>query len=72
MRERVLRGAPASPGLAAGRARVLSDPSGASARVPEAELDAEVERARAALSEAASELERIAAGLRDGGRDAEA
>jgi phosphoenolpyruvate-protein kinase (PTS system EI component) len=74
MSERVLRGAPASPGLAAGRARVLSDPSGASARVPisEAELGPEAERARAALSEAAAELERIAAGLREGGRDQEA
>jgi phosphoenolpyruvate-protein kinase (PTS system EI component) len=74
MSERVLRGAAASPGLAAGRARVLSDPSGASARVPvpETELEAEAERARAALSEAASELERIAAGLREGGRGEEA
>jgi phosphoenolpyruvate-protein kinase (PTS system EI component) len=74
MSERVLRGAPASPGLAAGLARVLSLPSGASARVPvpEGELEAEAERARAALAEAASELELIAAGLREGGRGEEA
>ena len=74
MSERVLRGAPASPGLAAGRARVLSEPSGASARepVPEAELENEAARARAALADAGSELEGIAAGLRDSGRDEEA
>jgi phosphoenolpyruvate-protein kinase (PTS system EI component) len=74
MSERVLRGAPASPGLAAGHARVLLLPSGASARqpVPEAELEAEAERAREALAQAASELEQIAAGLRDSGRGEEA
>ena len=59
MSERVLRGAPASPGLAAGHARVLSEPSGASARdpVPEAELETEAARARAALADAAAEFE---------------
>jgi phosphoenolpyruvate-protein kinase (PTS system EI component) len=74
MSERVLRGAPASPGLAAGHARVLHRLFGASARqpVPEAELEAEAERARDALAQAASELERIAAGLRDSGRGEEA
>jgi phosphoenolpyruvate-protein kinase (PTS system EI component) len=74
MSERVLRGAPASPGLAAGHARVLFHPSGASARepVPEAELQAEVERARTALGEAAAELQRIGAGLRESGRGEEA
>ena len=74
MNERVLRGAPASPGLAAGLARVLSDPSAASARepIPEGELEAEAERAQAALAETASELERIAAGLREGARAKEA
>jgi phosphoenolpyruvate-protein kinase (PTS system EI component) len=74
MNERVLRGAPASPGLAAGLARVLSDPSAASARepIPEGELEAEAERAQAALAETASELERIAAGLREGARAEEA
>jgi phosphoenolpyruvate-protein kinase (PTS system EI component) len=74
MSERVLRGAPASPGLAAGHARVLHHLFGASARqpVPEAELEAEAERARDALAQAASELERIAARLRDSGRGEEA
>ena len=74
MSERVLRGAPASPGLAAGRARVLFIPSMASARepVPVGELEAEAERARAALAAAASELERIGAELRDSGREGEA
>ena len=74
MSERVLRGAPASPGLAAGHARVLSEPSGASARepVPEAELETEAARARAALADAGAEFEGIAAALRDSGRDEEA
>ena len=51
---------------ARGRARGCSPPSGASAREPvaDAELETEAELARAALSQAASELERIAAGLR--------
>ena len=74
MSERVLRGAPASPGLAAGHARVLFPPSGVSARepVPEGELEAEAARARGALVEAATELQRIGASLREGGRDDEA
>lgn len=74
MSERVLRGAPASPGLAAGHARVLSNPSGASAREPvaDAELEAEAARARDALAEAATELRRIGAGLRESGRGDEA
>jgi phosphoenolpyruvate-protein kinase (PTS system EI component) len=74
MSERVLRGAPASPGLAAGLARVLFHPSGASARspVPEADRGAEAERARRALAEAASELQRIGASLRESGRVDEA
>jgi phosphoenolpyruvate-protein kinase (PTS system EI component) len=74
MSERVLRGAPASPGLAAGHARVPFRASGAAADapVPEAELGAEAERACRALAEAASELERIGAGLRESGRAEEA
>jgi multiphosphoryl transfer protein len=74
MSERVLRGAPASPGLAAGLARVLAHPSGAPATepVPEGQLEAEAERARSALADAASELERIGASLRASGRDEEA
>jgi endonuclease-3 len=59
MGERVLRGAPASPGLAAGHARVLSDPSGASARepVPEAELQADI-RATGTFRQKARNLRR--------------
>ncbi len=74
MSERVLSGAPASPGLAIGRARVLSHPSEDSARDPLSQGDAESEAARAstALREAAAELERIAAQLRDQGRDEDA
>jgi multiphosphoryl transfer protein len=74
MSERVLRGAPASPGLAAGHARVLIHPSGAPAgeSVPETRLEAEAERAREALLRAASELQRIGTGLRADGRDEEA
>jgi multiphosphoryl transfer protein len=84
MSERVLSGAPASPGLAIGHARVLAHPSEAPARdtgrtrEPAAEAEdareamrepaAEAEHARAALRKAATELESIAAGLRDGGR----
>jgi phosphoenolpyruvate-protein kinase (PTS system EI component) len=74
MSERVLRGAPASPGLAAGHARILAPPSETSARAPvaEAELEGEAERARAALNGAAAELERIAADLRTSGREEDA
>lgn len=76
MSERVLRGAPTSPGLAIGRARVLSHPSEDAARDPlppgEAEAEAEAERATDALRQAAAELERIAAQLREQGRDDDA
>jgi phosphoenolpyruvate-protein kinase (PTS system EI component) len=74
MSERVLSGAPASPGLAIGRARVLSHPSEDPARDPLSRGDAEseAERAWAALREAAVELERIAARLREEGRDGDA
>jgi phosphoenolpyruvate-protein kinase (PTS system EI component) len=70
MSERVLSGAPASPGLAIGHARVLSHPSEAPVRdpVPPEEAPAEAERAREALRGAAAELERIAASLRAQGR----
>ena len=49
MSERVLRGAPASPGLAAGHARVLSHPSEDPRvhRSPTPSVEAEAERARA-------------------------
>ena len=74
MSERVLSGAPASPGLAIGRARVLSHPSEDSARGPLSgdEARAEAERASAALRSAAAELERIAADLREQGRNDDA
>jgi phosphoenolpyruvate-protein kinase (PTS system EI component) len=74
MSERVLSGAPASPGLAIGPARVLFNPSGAPARDPgpSRPAAAEAEHAREALREAAAELERIAAGLREDARGDEA
>jgi phosphoenolpyruvate-protein kinase (PTS system EI component) len=74
MSERVLSGAPASPGLAIGRARVLSHPSEDPARDPLSGVEAqsEAERASAALRDAAAELERIAAQLREQGRDDDA
>ena len=70
MSERVLSGAPASPGLAIGRARVLSHPSEEPARDPgpTRPASAEAEHARESLRQAAAELEEIAAGLRDEGR----
>jgi phosphoenolpyruvate-protein kinase (PTS system EI component) len=74
MSERVLSGAPASPGLVIGRARVLSDPSEdpASDSPSGGDAPSEAERASAALREAATELERIAAQLREQGRDDDA
>jgi phosphoenolpyruvate-protein kinase (PTS system EI component) len=74
MSERVLSGAPASPGLAIGRARVLFNPSGAPARDPgpSRPAAAEAEHAREALRGAAAELERIATRLREDGRADEA
>jgi phosphoenolpyruvate-protein kinase (PTS system EI component) len=70
MSERVLSGAPASPGLAIGRARVLSPPSEDAARDPgpARAAAAEAEHAREALRQAAAELEGIAAALRADGR----
>jgi phosphoenolpyruvate-protein kinase (PTS system EI component) len=74
MSERVLSGAPASPGLAVGRARVLSHPSEEPARGPVSTHDAEADAACAAdaLRQAAAELERIASRLREQGRDEDA
>lgn len=73
MRERVLRGVSAAPGMATAQAMVLG---AAVARdplpIPEADRAAELAKARAALIAAAEELESIAATLRDGGRAAEA
>ena len=74
MSERVLSGAPASPGLATGHARVLCHPSGVPAREPvsPADAEAETERATEALLRAAGELERIGGKLREQGRDDDA
>ena len=70
MAERVLRGAPASPGLATGRARVLAPPSAAPVRGRS--FAEEAHAARVALERAAAELEAIGAGLRSEGREDEA
>ena len=74
MSERVLSGAPASPGLAIGRARVLSRPSEEPARDPgpTRPAPAEAEHARESLRQAAAELEQIASALRDDGRPGDA
>jgi phosphoenolpyruvate-protein kinase (PTS system EI component) len=83
MSERVLSGAPASPGLAGGRARSLSPPSEASARTSAEALPEsagaparppadELAAARDALARAASELDAIAADLEANGRGEEA
>ena len=71
MSQRVLRGAPASPGLATGHAQVLSIPSGASAREPSGPGESQGV-AREALARAAAQLERITADLRAEGKDDEA
>ncbi|MFL5956228.1 MAG: putative PEP-binding protein, partial [Solirubrobacterales bacterium] len=72
MSERVLRGRPASPGVGAGAARVLSVTVASDDVLPEPERPAEAERALAALAEAGHELDAIAAHLRAAGRAEEA
>jgi phosphoenolpyruvate-protein kinase (PTS system EI component) len=72
MPERVLRGRPASPGVGAGAARVLSAAVASEHVVPERKRPAEAERALAALAEAGRELDAIAAELRAAGRAEEA
>jgi phosphoenolpyruvate-protein kinase (PTS system EI component) len=74
MAERVLRGAPASPGMAAGAARVLDEPRGASepVLVPAERRTVEAARVGAALRAAAAEVERVAEHLRAEGRPDEA
>jgi phosphoenolpyruvate-protein kinase (PTS system EI component) len=69
MTEQALRGLPASPGQAIGRARVLGGPPVARETVPEERRPLEVRRAHAALEAAAAELEALAA--RVGGEEAE-
>jgi phosphoenolpyruvate-protein kinase (PTS system EI component) len=72
MAERVLRGAPASPGMAAGAARVLDAPRRAAAVVAAERRAAEVEVLREALGAAAAEIEAVADRLRAEGRADEA
>jgi multiphosphoryl transfer protein len=69
MVERILRGLPASPGLAIGWARVLGGAAIARETVPQERRPAQVERAHAALRAAAAELEALAE--RVGGDEAE-
>ncbi|MEA2496516.1 MAG: multiphosphoryl transfer protein [Thermoleophilaceae bacterium] len=73
MTEQILRGLPASPGLAAGPARVLdvarADVNG---QVPEERREAEAGRAQAALDAAAEEIREIAAELAAAGSAGEA
>jgi phosphoenolpyruvate-protein phosphotransferase len=71
--ERALDGLPAAPGTAVGAARVLTSP----ARVDREPIShggrqAEIAAARRALDLAAAEIDVIAQGLRESGRDAEA
>jgi phosphoenolpyruvate-protein kinase (PTS system EI component) len=68
--ERLLRGAPASPGLAFGLA-LRVDPPPPEPEVPEGAREAECERALAALEAAARELDALAGQLAAQGRDAE-
>jgi len=72
MGERLLQGLPASPGIAAGPARVLAGAVADTAALPEPERAAELERARAALAAAGAELARVAERLRGEGRGDEA
>jgi phosphoenolpyruvate-protein kinase (PTS system EI component) len=72
MAERVLRGAPASPGIAAGAARVLDPPRGPARTLAPSERAAEAARVGTALREAADEIDGLAERMRSEGRDTEA
>jgi phosphoenolpyruvate-protein kinase (PTS system EI component) len=73
MGERVLRGSPASPGVAAGRAVLLSpSPSAPAVQVDEPDRPAEAARAQVALDAARAQLERLAADLVARGREEDA
>jgi phosphoenolpyruvate-protein phosphotransferase len=73
MGERALRGVSAAPGVAFGKAVVLDRSSASDARVvAPPDREGELERARDALRLVATELQRIASGLRDSGRHEEA
>ncbi len=67
-----LRGVPASPGIGVGAVRRLAVPPSAGARVADEQRGAELERALAALTAAADELDALAARLRAGGRETDA
>ena len=72
-KERALRGVSAAPGVATGQAVVLDRVGAQRARtVPRGERAAELDRARHSLETVAIEMEQIASGLRDGGRNEEA
>jgi len=72
MAERVLRGAPASPGLAAGAARVLDAPRGRAPTLAPGERTAEAKLVKTALRAAGEEIARLAERLRGHGRPDEA
>jgi phosphoenolpyruvate-protein kinase (PTS system EI component) len=73
MGERTVSGVSAAPGVATGRAVVLDRVGAHRARiVPLADRAAELDRARHSLDVVAIEMEQIASGLREGGRNEEA
>ncbi len=72
MAERVFRGAPASPGLAAGAARLLDVAAGPARVIPPEEREGERALIAPALEGAALEIDRLAERLRAEGRDADA
>jgi multiphosphoryl transfer protein len=67
-----LRGVPASPGVAVGAVRLLAAPAAAGEQVAPERRPAELARALAALAEAATQLEALAARLAQDGRAEEA
>ena len=72
MGERLLRGLPASPGEAAGRARLLDPAVAAGPALAEEQRPEALAAARAALAAAGAELEALGARLRAEGRAGEA
>jgi phosphoenolpyruvate-protein kinase (PTS system EI component) len=74
MPERVLTGIPASPGIAAGRARVLEPRLGDAEATPvwRADRPAEAARAERAMRSAGEEISKLAQRLRGEGREEEA
>jgi phosphoenolpyruvate-protein kinase (PTS system EI component) len=72
MSERVLRGEPASPGVAGGVARLLDAPAESGRTVPMGEREEERIAVQRALEQAADQLERVAADLRAARRGSEA